>query len=126
MSKENLYLGRQGEEEAVDFLRKKGYKIIKRNYKSRLGEIDIIARDKDTLCFVEVKARNSLRFGMPSEAVSDFKQRQISKAALMYLKENNQLDKKARFDVISITHLNEKTEIDLIENAFELNVHFVY
>lgn len=126
MSKQNLFLGRKGEEEAVNLLKENGYKILLRNYKTKLGEIDIIAFEKDTYCFVEVKTRNSLRFGSPSEALSGFKQRQISKAALKFLKENNLLGKKARFDVVSIIYADDKAKLDLIKNAFELDQKFTY
>jgi len=125
MSKKNVYLGRQGEDLAVSLLKKKGYRILFRNYKTKLGEIDIIALDKDTHCFIEVKARNSLRFGEPLEAVSNFKQRQISKAALMFLKNNNLLNKKARFDVVSVVYKENGPECDLIKNAFELEGDYV-
>lgn len=124
MSKQNLYLGKSGEEIAVGLLKENGYKIIVRNYKSRLGEIDIIAKDKDTFCFIEVKTRHSDKFGMPFEAISGFKQRQISKVALAFLKENKLLDKKARFDVVSIICSEDKPKLDLIKNAFELDERF--
>jgi len=126
VSRENLYLGRSGEDVAADLLKGKGYKILVRNYKTKLGEIDIIARDKDTLAFIEVKTRHSDRFGLPQEAVSVSKQRQISKAALMFLKENNLLEKKARFDVISVVYSKDKPQLDLIKNAFELDNSFTY
>ena len=128
MSKQNLSLGKQGEELALKFLRKKGYKILESNYKTKLGEIDIIATDKDAVCFVEVKLRNSLRFGLPQEAVSVVKQRQISKAALQFLKINNLLDKKARFDIVSIINdpQTQVSNIDLIQNAFELDDRYIY
>jgi putative endonuclease len=125
MSKENLYLGKQGEDLAVIFLKKKGYKILFRNYKTRLGEIDIIALDKGTHCFIEVKTRSSLRFQGPLEAVSYFKQRQISKAALLFLKNNNLLNEKARFDVVSVLHSDNGPKLDLIKNAFELEGTYV-
>lgn len=125
MSKEHIYLGKSGEDTAVGLLKKNGYKIIVRNYKSKLGEIDIIAKDKDTYCFIEVKTRHSDRFGMPSEAVLKSKQRQISKAALMFLKQNNLLDKKARFDVVSIIYSKDRPRLDLIKNAFELDESYV-
>ena len=125
MSKEHIYLGKSGEETAAGLLKKNGYKIIVRNYKSKLGEIDIIAKDKDTYCFIEVKTRHSDRFGMPSEAVLKSKQRQISKAALMFLKQNNLLDKKARFDVVSIIYSKDRPHLDLIKNAFELDERYV-
>ena len=128
MSKQNLSLGKQGEELALKFLRKKGYKILESNYKTKLGEIDIIATDKDAVCFVEVKLRNSLRFGLPQEAVSVIKQRQISKAALQFLKTNNLLDKKSRFDIVSIINdpQTQVSNIDLIQNAFELDDRYIY
>ena len=126
MAKEHIYFGRTGEKTAVDLLKEKGYKILVKNYKTKLGEIDIIARDKDTVCFVEVKTRHSDRFGLPQEAISRFKQRQIAKVALMFLKENNLLDKKARFDVVSIMYSQDTPKLDLIKNAFELDERFTY
>jgi len=122
----NLDLGKQGELEAAKFLESKGYKIISRNFKCSLGEIDIIAQDKDTYCFIEVKARSSRDFGLPQEAVSRIKQRQISKAALVFLKENKLLDKKARFDVVSVIFKENSPEFDLITNAFELEESYSY
>jgi putative endonuclease len=124
VSKERIRLGKCGEEAAVDFLKEHGYKIIARNYKSVFGEIDIIARDKDTLCFVEVKTRRSQRFGSPEEAVTPLKQRQIAKSALSFLKERALLNKKARFDVVSVTFSKDNPERDLIKDAFELDAHF--
>lgn len=126
MSKEHLCLGRKGEEAAAKFLQENKYKILTRNYKTKLGEIDIIAQDKDTLIFIEVKARHTDRFGLPCEAVSRPKQRQISKAALSFLKENNLLNKKARFDVVSVLYSPDgATRIDLTKNAFELDERYV-
>ncbi len=122
MARDNLNKGRLGEEAAVSFLRKQGYKIITRNFKTKLGEIDIIARDKDTICFIEVKARSSDKFGLPFEAVTSFKQRKISKAAIVFLKDKNLLDSPARFDIVSIWPVESKVE--LIKNAFELDPGF--
>jgi len=124
--KSNLYLGSLGEEAALKFLKASGYKILARNYKSRLGEIDIIAQDKDTVCFIEVKARASGRFGLPQEALSGFKQRQISKTALGFLKDKGFLDKKARFDVVALTYQKDYPRIELIKDAFELSSAFTY
>lgn len=126
MSKQHIYLGIRGEEIAVNLLKENGYKILVRNYKTKLGEIDIIAKDKDTFAFIEVKSRHSDRFGLPAEAVSRHKQRQISKAALSFLKENNLLNKKARFDVISVIDSEGMPKLDLIKNAFELGQDFTY
>lgn len=123
----HLYFGKSGEETAVSFLKSRGYKILKRNYKTKLGEIDIIAKDGDTWVFVEVKTRHTDKAGLPFEALSTLKQRQISKAALAYLKENNLLDQKARFDAVSIIQAaQDKPRIDLLKNAFELDKDFLY
>jgi putative endonuclease len=124
--KQHLILGKSGEELAVALLEGNGYKILTRNYKTKLGEIDIIARDKDTICFVEVKTRHSDKHGLPQESVQGTKQRQISKTALMYLKENNLLDKKARFDVVSIRYCESTYKLELIKDAFELDESFTY
>lgn len=126
VSKKHLYFGDSGEESAVGLLQAQGYKILARNYRAGSAEIDIIARDKDTFCFIEVKARNSDRFGLPEEAVSVFKQRRISRVALVFLKENKLLDKKARFDVISLLYSESGIKADLIKNAFDLNPAYTY
>lgn len=127
MSKEHLELGRAGEKLAASLLRKNGYRILEKNYKTRLGEIDIIAKDRDAFCFVEVKTRHSQKFGLPAESLLRHKQRQIAKSALVYLKANNLLDKSARFDVVSVTYAQgEPPRLDLIKNAFELDASFTY
>ena len=126
MSKQNLYLGKSGEELAVDLLRENGYKIIARNYKTKLGEIDIVAYEKDTVCFIEVKTRRSDKFGFPQEAILRTKQRQISKVALGFLKDKNLLDRNARFDVVSVVFAGDEPKLDLIKNAFELDQRFIY
>ncbi|KPK97680.1 MAG: hypothetical protein AMJ95_07760 [Omnitrophica WOR_2 bacterium SM23_72] len=125
MSKRNVCLGQRGENSAAGFLKENGYKILLKNFKTRLGEIDIIGMDQDTYCFIEVKTRNSLRCGQPQEAVSLFKQRQMSRAALLFLKENQLLDAKARFDVVSIIYCDNAPKFDLIKNAFELEETYV-
>ena len=112
--------GKEGEEEAVRFLKKLGYKIIDRNYKTKFGEIDIIALDSSTLVFIEVKKRKSLAFGKPEEAVDIKKQKKILKVAISYLKEKKIRDKDLRFDIIGIT--NDKPE--LIKSAFLLTKDF--
>jgi putative endonuclease len=118
--RETKELGKKGEEKALRFLKKKGYRIIEQNYVCDLGEMDIIAKDKDTLVFIEVKTRTSMAFGPPQLAVTPFKQRQLSKVALHFLKEKKLEDVKARFDVVAILLLPEKEEIELIRNAFDL------
>ncbi len=113
-------LGRKGEEVALRFLKKKGYRIIETNYVCKLGEMDLIAKEKDTLVFIEVKTRTSMQFGPPQLAVTNFKQRQLSKVALNFLKEKKLEDVKARFDVVAILLSQKGEEIELIKNAFDL------
>lgn len=122
----NLVSGKSGEDIAVRFLGKSGYKVLARNYRSRLGEIDIIAKEHGTICFVEVKSRHSGKFGAPQEAVTGRKQRQISRAALSFLKEKNLLGSSARFDVVSVIYAQDTPKIELFKNAFELEQKFSY
>jgi len=117
----NIEFGRMAEEAAAGFLKGRGYRIIRRNYRARSGEIDIIAFEGDVICFVEVKARHSNFFGSPEEAVSYSKQRQISKAAIYYLRQAGLADKPARFDVVSLLYSGNEPEIELIKGAFELD-----
>ena len=114
------HFGDLGEATAVRHLKKHGYRILERNYRTPLGEIDIIATQKDTLVFVEVKARRTDRYGHPKEAVTPAKQRKISMVALHYLKKTRQQHRKARFDVVSILTLENESEIEIVKNAFEL------
>ncbi len=118
---EKKELGRRGEEVASRFLKKKGYRIIEKNYACKMGEMDIIAKEKDALVFIEVKTRTSREFGPPQLAVNTRKQRQLSKVALNYLNEKRLRDVKARFDVVAIVFEGGKEEIELIQDAFDLN-----
>lgn len=120
MTEKRITLGKKGEDFAADFLTQKGYKIKERNYKSALGEIDIIAMSGVTTVFIEVKTRSSLKFGQPFEAVTKKKQHQISKTALYYMSKMKISETAARFDVVSIISRGEKMEAQLIENAFEV------
>ena len=120
----NLEFGKAAEKAALEFLKAKGYKILARNYKTKLGEIDIVAEDRGVICFVEVKARHSLNLGTPQEAVFSGKQRQISKAAVHYLKFNHLLERAARFDVLTFLYTGNLPEISLIKDAFELDASF--
>jgi putative endonuclease len=122
----NIKIGASAEVLASDFLKRSGYKLIRHNYRNKLGEIDIIAKDKDTFCFIEVKSRYSDRFGIPQEAVSALKQRKISKVALSFIKENNLFNQRARFDVVAVYYTQDKPKIELIKDAFELNQDFIY
>ena len=112
--------GEKGESIAARYLKKAGYKILEKNYRSQLGEIDIIAKDGETIVFVEVKSRRSVQFGSPKWAVTPQKQRKISMVALQYLKAKAKNNAKARFDVVTIIATKEKQTIELIKNAFEL------
>jgi putative endonuclease len=87
MSNETINLGRRGENLSVEFLKKQGYKIMERNYRCSIGEVDIIAKEKNVLCFVEVKTRKTGEYGLPEEAIDWHKQRKLAKVALTYLKE---------------------------------------
>ena len=120
MSKRKQEIGKKGETVAVHYLKKQGYKIIEQNYRSKAGEIDIIAREKKTLVFVEVKTRRSKTYGSPKWAVTPKKKKAISMAALYYLKMTNQAGADARFDVVSILVQGEDTQIELVRNAFDL------
>ncbi len=117
---EKKELGKKGEAIALQFLKKKGYRILEKNYMCKLGEIDLIAQEKDTLAFVEVKTRRSTTFGPPQMAVGQKKQEQMSKAALHFLKERRLEEAKARFDVVAILFGPQGAEIELIRNAFDL------
>lgn len=117
---EKKELGKKGEELALRFLKKRGYRIIERNYVCKMGEMDIIAKEKDTLVFVEVKTRTSTTFGLPQLAVNSSKQRQLSKVALNFFREKGLEDVKARFDVVAIFLGPKGEKIELIRDAFDL------
>ena len=112
--------GKESESLAVRYLKKNGYKIIEHNYRNKIGEIDIIAKEKGTLVFVEVKARKTHVFGNPKWAVTPKKQRKISMVALYYLKATKQTHVKARFDVVALSSAKDNFQIEIIKNAFEL------
>ena len=107
--------GAEGEQAARDYLVGKGARILEMNYRRPSGEIDIIARLRRRVLFVEVKRRSSLRYGRPSEAVNPAKQAHILRTAMLYLQENGLEDAPVRFDVIEIL----PGEIHHIENAFD-------
>lgn len=119
MSRKKKDTGAEGEEIAAELLVKSGFEIIKRNYRYGHGEIDIIAKEKDTLVFVEVKTRKNLEFGPPELAVTKSKQRQIKKIAEAYLYDKEIKDTDCRIDVIAILlKKNLPPEINHIKNAF--------
>lgn len=110
----NNITGKKGEVLAENYLKEHKYKIVTTNYKNKIGEIDIIATDQDTLVFVEVKLRNNTRFGEPRFAVTSYKQNKIRTVATGYLQVNKLQNHKVRFDVIEILNQN----ITHIKNAF--------
>ncbi len=112
--------GKKSETLAADKLKKEGYKVLEMNYRTQLGEIDIIAKDRQTIVFVEVKARRSNRYGSPKWAITPTKKRKLSMAALCYLKSTRQNTARARFDVVSIRFKATGPEVEIIKNAFEL------
>ncbi|MEI8175672.1 MAG: YraN family protein [Candidatus Omnitrophota bacterium] len=116
----NKALGRIGEETAAEFLRTKGYSILFRNWRCALGEIDIVARHRDYIVFVEIKARSSLDFGPGYCAVGSRKQRKLINLAQTFLKKYALRDVPCRIDIVSIDMdaTGEPLKIELIEDAF--------
>ena len=121
MGRARIELGEKGEELTVSFLQERGYRIVANNFRSPLGEVDLVAQEGDTTVFVEVKTRRSLAYGVPQESVTSMKQAQILKTALIYLKKNNLGNGNYRFDVVSVVigPDGEVKSIELIKDAFE-------
>lgn len=117
----NRLLGRRGEEQAARYLKKQGLRILTRGYRTRLGEIDLVAREGDSLVFVEVKTRRS---GRPAEAVTPRKQRRIIRAASRFVRFHRLLEANVpcRFDVVGVTwpEGNKRPEIQHYRGAFEV------
>lgn len=111
--------GMSGQKEAEQFLQKKGYKIVQRNYRIKTGEIDIIASQNNYIIFIEVKFRRNLSHGYPREAVTYSKQQRIIKTALHYIGTSNLTSVDFRFDVIEVLGTTGNVHINHIENAFE-------
>ena len=127
MSKYNLNFGKSSEDKALSYLRWQGYKILETNYKKKLGEIDIIAKDDGRFCFIEVKSRSSVMFGLPKEAVNRRKQHKLSQSALAYLKERQLLNQSCRFDVLALNRDEQgQPGFELLKDAFELNGNYSY
>jgi len=119
-------LGARGEEIAVRYLKRRGYRILERNYRIRFGEIDIIAEQGADLVFIEVKTRSDTLYGSPFDSVTVPKQRQLSKVALEYISKHDCHKRPARFDVVGVLlkELNstqiQDAGIELMQNAFDL------
>ncbi len=117
--KDNKKLGILAEELAAVYFQKKGYVILERNFRAPCGEIDLILQDGPELVFVEVKARASARYGLPQEAVTLHKQRQIVKTAAWYMNSKGWSECPVRFDVVAIKLQGGRHEIEHIPWAFE-------
>ena len=107
--------GNLGEDLAIAHLRNQGYKILERNYARSTGEIDVIAREDDVLAFIEVKARTTVRYGTPAEAVNRAKRVRILRTAMIYLSEHNLDDVPMRFEIVELL----PDEVHLIRGAFD-------
>ena len=114
-----IITGKEGEKIAAAYLKKNGYRIIEINFRCPIGEIDIVAKEKDDLVFVEVKTRKSMELGYPEQAVGIRKQKKMSQLALWYLQKRKVADTNARFDVVAVTIIPENNEVKLIKNAFD-------
>ncbi|MCX7910957.1 MAG: YraN family protein [Endomicrobia bacterium] len=117
--------GKLYETKAIKYLRDLKYEILQRNYKTKYGEIDIIAYDKKekSLVFIEVRYRKNIYFGTPQETIIATKQKRIILSAMYYLKLNKKNYDSIRFDVISFTN---EDSIEHIKNAFQLNIYQKY
>jgi putative endonuclease len=114
----NRLLGQRGERAAARYLKRRGLRVLLRGYRTKLGEIDLIAREGDTLVFIEVKAR---RQGVPAEAVTPEKQRRLTIAAHQFLRRYRLFNVRSRFDVVAIVWPDDRSppRIEHIRNAFE-------
>ena len=110
--------GKQGEDIAAAYLRESGYEILEQNYYFNHGEIDIVAKEGTVLVFVEVKSRSSRMFGEPEESVTPKKQDLLRRTAEGYVAERNISDVECRFDVVSILHVNGKSECKILRDCF--------
>lgn len=126
MTQRKDQLGRRGEALAESFLKRKGYKILEKNWTGKTGELDLIAEDKKTIVFVEVKTRATETFGAPVEAVDNRKQKHMISVAKEYLQKSKKAKAASRFDVVSVRikagtlfQRMKGPEIEHLENAFE-------
>lgn len=111
--------GKRSEDLAAEFLARKGLKILGRNVRCALGELDLICRAGETTVFVEVKSRYAGGYGLPQESVSGGKQRKLTRLAQWYLKSHGLERQPARFDVVAILWKQDEPELTWIVNAFE-------
>ncbi|MCX7927719.1 MAG: YraN family protein [Candidatus Omnitrophica bacterium] len=120
MFSSNLPFGKRAEELACEYLKKQGLEIVARNIRRSGAEIDIVAKDKNVVCFIEVKARTSDKFGLPQEAIDIKKRTKIIHAAEAFLEEQNWLDCVCRFDVLAIRLSGNSIIYEYIKDAFQI------
>ncbi|RKD34417.1 YraN family protein [Thermohalobacter berrensis] len=113
----NRITGIIGEKIAAKYLTKNKYKVLEKNYKNKIGEIDIIAKKDKTIIFIEVKTRKNLNYGYPYEAVNKRKRNKIINTAYCYIRQNKLNNTQYRFDIVEV-YLNKKEKINHIKNAF--------
>ena len=112
-------LGDEGELLAVRHLKRLGYRILVRNYRCPLGEIDIVARHRGVLVFVEVKSRGAGDSSSPKQALTPAKQHKLSQVAWYYLQKHKLTEASSRFDVVAICGMPDAPQLEVIENAFD-------
>ena len=115
----NQQIGKFGEDEAVKYLIKKGYKILDRNFECSQGEIDIIALDKKEVVFIEVKTRTNISFGEPAEAVNYYKAKHLLSSIEYYIYKRNLMEEFIRIDIIEVYVKNNSIRINQIKNAIQ-------
>ena len=112
--------GQAAEQQACGYLTEHGLTLVARNYRCRMGELDLIMRDADALVFVEVRSRRAGRHGSPAESITAIKQHRLQRAAAHYL-QRHPVDAPCRFDVVGITRDAGKTHIEWIRDAFQID-----
>jgi putative endonuclease len=117
-SRERVRLGRAGERMAARVLRRRGYRILARNFRAAGGEIDLVAMDGATLVFIEVKTRTGEGAGAPAEAVDRRKQQRLRRAAAAFAASRRAMESPMRFDVVAITTTGRARKLELIRDAF--------
>ncbi|MEO8260691.1 MAG: YraN family protein [Acidobacteriota bacterium] len=121
MSLSRSHFGKTGEDLACRELERRGYAIVARRYRRRCGELDIIARDGETLVFVEVKTRRGQAFGPAAEAVGFVKRRRLAQIAMDYMVRHHLTKRPCRFDVVAIQFDRQRAVIEVFRNAFDLS-----
>lgn len=112
-------LGKIGEDVIAEYVKRLGYKILERNFECKLGEIDIIAKDKDELVFIEVKTRTGINYGEASEAITKYKKRHLLNSIKYYLYKRNLEDEFVRIDVAEVYVEGKNIKINYIKKAIE-------